>query len=242
MFKKIIVFLITLAFAAPLYTQEKNKTEKKEEKKAEESKTEKSERLSDETKKPAPAKKVTVWQQITLEDFETAPYSNKNLSFNVTSDQEAKLTIRDQLPGNANSKKYLGLKFKTKGGDTFTIKPAKDIIIDKYCKSISFWVYGKKSGGELSFMLQDTKEVNHHIIITPTINFSGWKQITVPIGTRVAQEDDYMNQKKTMKILSIQYRTATGSMRRLSSWEFLYLDDITATVRERYDDKQSDEW
>jgi hypothetical protein len=178
---------------------------------------------------------------VILEDFETTPYSNNNISFNVTSDQQAKLTVRDQLPANANSKKYLGLKFKTRGGDIFVIKPSKELIIDKFCKSISFWIYGKKTGGEITILFQDTKKNIHKITVVQTINFSGWKQVTVPLRNDIAQEDDFLNQKKTMKIINIQYRSATASG-KTSQWEYLYLDDITATVRERYDDKQSDEW
>ncbi len=232
MVKKIMIALMALAFIAPLYSQDKVKA--KDEKEAESKK-------AAEVKKPASDKKVTIWQEVILEDFETTPYTNKNVSFNVTSDQEAKLTIRDQLPATANSKKYLGLKVKSRGGDIFVIKPAKELIIDKFCKSISFWVYGKKTTGELSFMIQDTKMINHKLLVVPTINFSGWKQFTILLGNRIAQDDDFLNQKKTMKIINIQYRS-TGNKQKPSEWDYLYLDDITATVRERYDDKQSDEW
>jgi hypothetical protein len=65
--------------------------------------------------------------------------------------------------------------------------------------------------------------------------------VTVNLSNRIAQSDDFLNQKKTMKILQLQYRTA-GSKERPSQWQYLYIDDITATVRERYNDKQSDEW
>ncbi|HPV43504.1 MAG TPA: flagellar filament outer layer protein FlaA [Spirochaetota bacterium] len=232
MFKKFIMVIMALALIVPLYAQEKK--EKAKEDMAKEEK-------AAEAKKPAADKKVTVWQEIVLEDFETTPYSNKNITYNVTSDQDAKLTVRDQLPATANSKKYLGLKFKTKGGDIFVIKPAKELIIDKYCKSVSFWVYGRKNFGQLTFMLQDTKKDTHVIMLVQTINFSGWKQITVPLRNNIAQDDDFLNQKKTMKIVNIQYKSATSG-RKPSQWEYLYLDDITATVRERYDDKQSDEW
>ena len=232
MFKKFIMVIMALALIVPLYAQEKK--EKAKEDMAKEEK-------AAEAKKPAADKKVTVWQEIVLEDFETTPYSNKNITYNVTSDQDAKLTVRDQLPATANSKKYLGLKFKTKGGDIFVIKPAKELIIDKYCKSVSFWVYGRKNFGQLTFMLQDTKKDTHVIMLVQTINFSGWKQITVPLRNNIAQDDDFLNQKKTMKIVNIQYKSATSG-RKPSEWEYLYLDDITATVRERYDDKQSDEW
>jgi hypothetical protein len=232
MFKKFIIALIALTFITPLYSQEKEKAA--DTKKAAGDK-------AAETKKPAGDKKVTVWQEVVLEDFETTPYSNRNVTFNKTADQDVKVSTRDQLPATANSKKYLGIKLKTRGGDIFVIKPAKELIIDKYCKSISFWVYGKKTNGELTFMLQDTKQVNHKLTIVSTINFSGWKQFTITLSNKIGQEDDFLNQKKTMKIVNFQYKSAVAS-NKMTQWEFLYLDDITATVRERYDDKQSDEW
>lgn len=221
--KRALVMVLAAVFmSAALYSQDK-KTESKE-------------------GTAAPAKqKMTVYQEIVLEDFETNPYTDKNISVNVTSDQEAHLAIRENLPCCDKSKKYLGIKMKSRGGDIYTIKPAKEIVIDKYCKSISFWVYGKKTLGELAFTLQDTRGVSHRITITTSIDFLGWKQITISLGNRVAQEDDYVNQKKTMKLINIQYRTAVTSGRP-SEWQYLYLDDITAVVRERYTDKQSDEW
>ncbi len=233
MSKKIIIAIMALALCAPLYSQDKGKA--KDDKGAAEDK-------SAESKKTAgDRQKVVVWQEVILEDFETTPYTDKNISYNVTSDQEVKLSIRDQFPAKANSKKYLGLKIKTRGGDTVTIKPPKEILIDKFCKSISFWVYGKKTYGELSFMVQDTKKINHKLIAVPVVNFLGWKQFTVLITSKIAQEDDFLNQKKFIKIINIQYKTV-GSKHKPSQWEYIYLDDITATVRERYDDKQSDEW
>jgi hypothetical protein len=212
-----VVILAAIFMSAVLYSQDK-KTDAKDTK-----------------------QKITIYQETILEDFETTPYTDKNVSFNATSDQEAKVTIRTDLPANEKSKKYLGIKMKTRGGDIFIFKPAKELVIDKYCKSISFWVYGKKTLGELSFMLQDTKQVNHKMVIIPTVDFLGWKQFTINLGNKVAQEDDFVSQKKTMKLINIQYRSA-GGKEKPWEWQYLYLDDITAVVRDRYTDKQSDEW
>ena len=173
----------------------------------------------------ADSKKVTVWQEIMLEDFETSQYTDRNITFNRTNDQEAKLSIRDQFPAVGTSKKYLGIKVKSRGGDMFIIKPAKDIIIDKYCKSISFWVFGKRTLGELSIMLQDTKQENHRIVMVPTIDFRGWKKVTYVLTSKIIQGEDFLNQKKTMKLLNIQYRLPKSSGKP-SEWSYLYLDDI----------------
>lgn len=221
MVKKIIIAIAALAFVAPLYSQDKGK--------------------ESEVKKPAG--NVVTWQEIVLEDFETTPYTNKNVSFRVSSDQDASILIRDNLPATSSSKKYLGLKVKTRGNDSFVIKPAKDIVIDKFCRSISFWVYGGKTHGEVSFMLQDTEKNNHRLVVVPVINFVGWKQFTVLLTNKVAQEKDFLNQKKIMKILNIQYRTVGNrEIQKPATWEYVYLDDITATVREPRAGKQDDQW
>jgi hypothetical protein len=221
MVKKIIIAIAALAFVAPLYSQDKGK--------------------ESEVKKPAG--NVVTWQEIVLEDFETTPYTNKNVSFRVSSDQDASILIRDNLPATSSSKKYLGLKVKTRGNDSFVIKPAKDIVIDKFCRSISFWVYGGKTHGEVSFMLQDTEKNNHRLVVVPVINFVGWKQFTVLLTNKVAQEKDFLNQKKIMKILNIQYRTVGNrEVQKPATWEYVYLDDITATIREPRAGKQDDQW
>lgn len=236
MIRHCMIALMTLALVAPLYSQRKDvKKPAVEEKKKADDKTAAEKQLAREKDK------LTVYQEVVLEDFETTPYTDKNLSFNITSDQEAKLSIRDQLPATPSSKKYLGLKVKTRGGDIFILKPAKELIIDKHCKSISFWIYGKKTYGKVAFLLQDTKQLNHLLLICHKVDFLGWKQFTVLIDKRIAQEDDFLNQRKIMKILNIQY-TTIGSKQKPMTWEYIYFDDITATVRERYDDKQSDEW
>mgnify|MGYP002683142676 FL=1 len=92
-------------------------------------------------------------------------------------------------------------------------------------------------------MLQDTEKNNHRLIVVPVINFVGWKQFTVLLTGKVAQEKDFLNQKKTLKILNIQYRTVGNrEIQKPATWEYVYLEDITATVREPRAGKQDDQW
>ena len=219
MSKKLFWVIAALALAMPLSSQEKG-AEKQEKK---------------------PADKIIVWQEVALEDFETTPYSSKDISYSVSSDQEAGLSIRTDSPATANSKKYLGIKVKTRGSDTFVIKPARELVLENYCKSISVWVYGEKTYGELSLMLQDANQVSHRLVIVPVINFLGWKQFTVLLTDRINQGNVFQTRKKTIKIMSIQYRT-TASTGKPSEWEYIYLDDIIATVREHKGSKQNDQW
>jgi hypothetical protein len=221
MSKKLLPVIAALALAMPLFPQEKG-AEKQGKKQSD---------------------KTTVWHEIVLEDFETTPYANKDITYKVSYDQEAGLAIRSDQPATANSKKYLGIKLKTRGSDAFNIKPPKEIAIEKFCKSISFWVYGEKSYGELSFMLQDATNINHRLVVVPVINFEGWKQFTVLLTNAIKQGSGFQNQKRIIKITSIQYRATLASTAELPArWEYLYLDDITAIVKEQGTGKQSDQW
>jgi hypothetical protein len=175
-----------------------------------------------------------------LDDFETAAYSDANLKFMQAADRDGVLSVGDKYPAPVNnSKRYLGVKVYAKRGDTFQIIPANPIEITKYCKAISLWVYGERSAGELSIMLQDSSGATH-ILNYGTIASNGWKKISKNLGTKIKQDIDYPDNKNSIKILHIQYRAFTKKTE--PQWQFFYIDDITATVRDKYLDRESNDW
>lgn len=217
--KKVVVIIFALFLITNLYSQDK------------------------EGKKPAEKEKKKLsdaYSEITLEDFETTPYTDNNIEYRVSKEQKAGLTIRDQYPAPIqNSKKYIGLKLYGRKGDYLNLIPAKPIIIEKHCKTISIWVYGKRFAGELSMLLKDASGTSHRLIFGK-LNFLGWKKLTVKLTEEVAQEDKYLSQKRQIEILKIIY--SPGNLGRLPLWHYFYLDDITAVAREKYTDRQSDDW
>jgi hypothetical protein len=222
--KKIFICFILLLFILPAVSQDKKEPAKEPEKKAGE------------------VEQVTqsIYTEIALEDFETSQYSNTNIKFIQAKEQQGSIAIRDQYPAEFNnSKKYLGVKLYAKKGDTFQIFPAKPIEITKYCKSISVWVYGKKFSGEFSMMLQDVNGTTHRVSFGNTA-FLGWKKLTVNLDPKIKQQDAYLEKEKALKILHIQYRASNDSLH--PEWQYFYIDDITATVRDKYKDRQSDDW
>ncbi len=222
--KKIFICAILFLFLIPAMSQDKNETAKEPEKKASETEM----------------VNQSIYTEITLEDFETNQYSNSNLKFIQGTEQQGSIAIRDQYPAEFNnSKKYLGIKLYTKKGDTFQIFPVKPLEITKYCKSISIWVYGKKFAGEISMMLQDVTGTTHRITFGNT-SFLGWKKLTVNLDSKIKQQDEYLEKEKVLKIMHIQYRAANETMHPM--WQYFYIDDITATVRDKYKDRQSDDW
>ena len=218
--KKILILFILLSFILPAISQDAKEPEKKA--------------------VEADQVSQSIYTEITLEDFEATQYTNANLKFIMAKEQQASLAVRDQYPAEFNnSKKYLGVKLYAKKGDTYQIFPAKPLTISKYCKSISVWVYGKKFSGEFSMMLQDVDGTTHRITFGNTA-FLGWKKLTVNLNPKIKQQDQYLEKENALKILHIQYRAANDSLH--PEWQYFYIDDITATVRDKYKDRQSDDW
>ncbi len=243
MYNKIFLILLTLCFIIPAYTQEQSK-DKPQEQKKEEPKKEESKEQPKKAEGPQDEKlnqqDIKVYTEFILEDFEQTQYTDQNLSYPKIKNQEAGASIKDQYPApTANSKKYLGVKFFGKSGDVIKIKPAKDLIIEKYCKEISMWVYGKRFSGELSFILQDSSQRVHRLILGK-LDFLEWRKMKIKLSGVINQEQELLNQKQIMKIIEIQYRP--GNLSRQPIWQYFYIDDISALVREKYTDRQSDDW
>ena len=231
--KKALFLLIIFAFTlSPIYGQNGGDKDKKEGKKAK-------------------AKKYTVYAEMALEDFETNNYeTEKHLKFTVTRYQKGGIITKDvnkdktAYPApTGKSKKYIGIKFfgkaRATGSDVLKIIPAKEIKIDKHCKEISIWVYGKRMKGELSMMLRDARGRNHRLVFG-RLGFLGWRKLKVRLTRRIKQSDAFLNQKSYMQILHFQYRP--GNISQVPLWHYFYLDDISAMVRDKYIDRQNDDW
>ena len=93
--------------------------------------------------------------------------------------------------------------------------------------------------GELSLLLKDANNQPHRLVFGK-LDFLGWRKLTVKITPEIAQQDKYLSQKRQIEILKIIY--SPGNLGRLPIWHYFYIDDITATVREKYTDRQSDDW
>ncbi len=232
--RNIALFVLVLIMALPAFSQDKKAAD---EKAADKGKKEATEKKASEDKKDSTDQ---VYKEIPLEDFESSSYGDANLRYRISGDQKAGAAIRDVFPSpSPKSSKYLGVKLYGRQGDYLTVTPPKKIIIKQYCRAISLWVYGKNFSGELSLMLIDAEGRPHRLIVGK-LNFIGWRKMTVQLNDDIAQEDKYLSQKREIELKSLLYNP--GNTGRLPQWNFFYVDDITAQVREKYTDKQSDEW
>jgi hypothetical protein len=223
--KRILLMILALLVITSTYSQTNKSTEKSTEKPGEKEKE-----ISGDQ----------VYKEITLEDFETTNFTEKDIQYRVAKEQRASVLVRDQYPAPIkDSKKYLGLKLYGRKGDFLNLIPPKKLIIDKFCKTISIWVYGKMFAGELSLLLKDADE-NVHRLIIGKLDFLGWRKLSVKITSEIAQQDKYLSQKRQIEIIKIIY--SPGNIGRLPIWHYFYIDDITALVREKYTDRQDDNW
>lgn len=230
--KSAVFFLVLLMTTGPAFSQEKAVK-----------KAEKVEKVV-ETKAPIETEKTIVgdqmYSEITIEDFETTPFTDKDIKFAKTNEQQAGIAIRDEFPAPIpNSKKYLGIKIYGKKGDTLTINFPKKLTIDKYCRSIAIWVYGKNFSGELSLFITDAEGKAVRLSFGK-LNFLGWRKLPVKLTDRITQQDKYLTKKLALTLNKLIYQPASAE--RLPLWNYFYIDDITAQVREKYTDRQSDEW
>ncbi|MDY6970236.1 MAG: flagellar filament outer layer protein FlaA [Spirochaetota bacterium] len=222
--KNFLVILAVLFIAYPANSQEK-----------------KAESQEDKTSKKEVTIGDQVYYEITLEDFEKTEYTEKNIIYFSRSEEEkAGISMRTDYPAPIkNSKKYLGIKLYGKQGNAIQIIPAKKITIDKYCRSISMWIFGKNFAGELSMIIKDANMKAHRLIIRK-LNFIGWRKLIIKLPDKIAQEDARLTKKMNIEIIKFIYKPGTPT--RLPIWHYFYIDDIGAMVRKKYTDKQSDDW
>jgi len=188
-----------------------------------------------------------VYREITVIDFENIEFKDSDVIFQKARDEEFKVAIRDETPAPISSKKYLGVKLKGTRDNAIQIKFPKDKIpvIDKYCQSISIWVYGKNFTGELYLFLMDAVGKSHRLSFGK-LNFHGWHKLTKALPPEVTQTEKYLEKKTNLQLLSISYIPGTGFKPGTNVLDPIlqtfYIDDITAKVREKYKDSQNDEW
>ncbi len=199
------------------------------------------------TETPEITRDGNVYHEITVQDFENIEFKESDIVFQKTRDEECKVAIRDETPAPINSKKYLGVKLRGTKSNAIQIKFPKDKIptIDKYCQSISMWIYGKRFTGELFLLIMDAEGTTHRLPYGK-LNFHGWQKKTVILPPVVSQGEKLLEKKSNIKLLSLVYVPGTWFKPRTNIveavWQTFYVDDITAKVREKYQDSQNDEW
>ena len=171
-----------------------------------------------------------LYQEVTLLDFEKTQKSD----FEVYTSARPKPIVHWQTEFPAplkNSNRYMGVEVNHTDNHTISFHFKRPLIMTKYCKQISIWVFGTFNSGRISLLIEDTAK-KQETLSFQTLKFRGWKKITAKIPKKYAQQDVYINSKTPFKILRLVY--SPGSVIRLKKTQYILIDDITALVRPRY--------
>ncbi len=156
----------------------------------------------------------------------------------------AKEPLNDASAADTTDEKVLGVKveFFRRGVNSFFITAARPIPIEGITKTVSVWVCGRNMGHNLWLLVQDYNGNNFELWMG-SLEFSGWKKITVAIPPSydgehgIVQSSVYHGDKPGLRIVG--FRVDCNPMEAKGSF-YMYLDDLRA-VTDLYDMENRDE-
>jgi hypothetical protein len=163
-----------------------------------------------------------------------------------------KQPIEEEADLNIPDKYVLGTKvdFYHRGPATFTVKAAHPIPIEGITKTISVWVAGRNFNHTLKIIVQDYFG-NQYKLVMGTLNFQGWKQLSVAIPPQndystsgIVQQSYHYNNEIGIKIVG--FEVVCDPTETVGTY-YLYLDDLRAVTdlfveNSRDDDDMADAW
>jgi hypothetical protein len=123
--------------------------------------------------------------------------------------------------------------FLRRGHTSFTLYPLRPIPIEGITKTISVWVVGRNYNHELKILIEDFFGRPYELYVG-TLNFQGWKRLTVAIPPQaedgingIVQRNYHYNNQLGLKVTG--FRIECDPMEAFGSY-YIYLDDLRATV------------
>ena len=129
----------------------------------------------------------------------------------------------------------LGVKasFFRRGDAQIYIQPARPLQVPGITKTISVWVVGRNFNHTLSVVVSDYFG-NVNVLPMGTLNFSGWKQLTVAVPPSIVQQDYHYTDRMGLQIIGF---LVEPDMMEAYGTYYIYLDDLRA-----YTDLFADEY
>ncbi len=153
--------------------------------------------------------------------------------------EEQKLGINEQ------DNTVLGVKvtFFRRGFERFAITPTHPIPVEGIVKTVSVWVVGRNTNHILSLIVEDQAGQVAELPFG-TLNFTGWRQLTVAIPPGLVQQDYHYGDRSGLKIDGFVVDTAP--LEAFGTF-YIYFDDMTAVTdlfgeEKRSSDDMSDAW
>ena len=150
-----------------------------------------------------------------------------------------------QLGINVTDNTVLGVKvsFFKRGFDSFSIVPERPLPIEGIVKTLSVWVVGRNANHMLSVIVKGMDGAVAEIPMG-TLNFTGWKQLTVAVPPSIVQKDYHYSDRSGIEVLGFVVDTAP--LEAYGTY-YIYFDDLTAVTdlfsqQQRAPDDMSDGW
>lgn len=163
----------------------------------------------------------------------------------------AKDPLNDAQNQQIEDSKVFGAKieFFRRGVNSFYITAARPIPIEGVTKTVSVWVCGRNMGHQISLLVQDYNGNNFELWLG-TLEFSGWKKLTVAIPPSpdsehgIIQTSAYHGVKPGLRIIG--FRVDCNPMEAQGAY-YVYFDDMRAVtdlydLENRDEDDMSDTW
>ncbi|MDR2536813.1 MAG: flagellar filament outer layer protein FlaA [Treponema sp.] len=140
--------------------------------------------------------------------------------------------------------------FLRRGHASFTLSPAHPIPIEGITKTISVWAAGRNYNHKLNILIQDYFGRTFELALG-TLNFQGWKKLTVAIPPQaedgrngIVQRNYHYNNDLGIKVLG--FRVDCDPSETFGTY-YLYLDDLRAVTdifaeNSRDSDDMADAW
>lgn len=164
---------------------------------------------------------------------------------------EAKEPLQDDGAVDTVDDAVFGAKveFFRRGIDSFYITAQRPIPIAGITKTVSLWVCGRNMQHEMWLLVQDYNGNNFELWMG-TLQFSGWKRMTVAIPPSfdgvhgIVQNSAYYGDKPGLRILG--FRVDCNPMEAKGAY-YIYLDDLRAVsdvydIQNRDADDMYDNW
>lgn len=156
----------------------------------------------------------------------------------------AKEPLEDEEAADKTDYTVFGAKaeFFRRGIDSFWITAQRPIPIEGITKTVSVWVCGRNMQHELWLLVQDYNGNNFELWMG-TLQFSGWKRMTVAIPPSmdgvhgIVQNSVYYGTKPGLRIVG--FRVDCNPMEARGAY-YIYMDDLRA-VTDLYDVINKDE-
>ncbi|MCW7463577.1 flagellar assembly protein FlaA [Leptospira limi] len=174
-----------------------------------------------------------IWREILLENFELSNFNASHLRTKLekgTKLPEISLSnnFTAPIPG---SKQALVLRIPKDANLPFSLYFPKPIEVNAFIKEISIPIYSSLSSGNLTLIIE-TQDAEVRQLNLTSLNYRGWKTITVSISKNFDQNDRVFLQKSSIRILGFFYLPYENN--DPNQEVLIAIDDITAIVRDKY--------